>query len=273
MSILDRPDQNSYFSFATVTLDRHGQITNNPVITVEYQSYHLGNGIEIDMAYVPSGQFSMGSEEHKSEQPIHLVNVPEFYISKYPITQAQYLAVMGNNPARFQGATLPVEQVSWLDAREFCQKLSDTIEQKFRLPSEAEWEYACRAHTNTPFSFGATITADVVNHNGEHTYASAAPGIYRQKTTAVGSFPANLFGLYDMHGNVWEWCLDEWSDDYRNAPTDGSASGNIDSPDPQIARVIRGGSWCRNPWMCRSARRKEWLGGYRYSNGGFRIVK
>jgi formylglycine-generating enzyme required for sulfatase activity len=182
------------------------------------------------------------------------VTVSEFFLGQMLVTQSQWQAIMGNNPSKFQGdSRLPVEQVSWLYAMDFCQKLSQKTGRTYRLPSEAEWEYACRAGTTTPFAFGETITPAVVNYNGNNTYAKAARGEYRQKTTVVGSFPANLFGLYDMHGNLWEWCLDEWSDNYDGAPADGIPRRNITLRDHSKAHVLRGSSWIGDPRECRSA--------------------
>ena len=152
-------------------------------------------------------------------------------MSKYPITQEQWRSVAGLpqvkrelklDPSRFKGDILPVEQVSWLDALEFCRRLSNQAGREYRLPSESEWEYACRAGTTTPFHYGETITTELVNYNGEYPYCDAPKGENRKKTTPVGQFPANAFGLYDMHGNVWEWCADDWHDSYEGAPKDGS---------------------------------------------------
>ncbi|MHC5825954.1 MAG: formylglycine-generating enzyme family protein, partial [Nostoc sp.] len=177
---------------------------------------------------------------------------------------------MGDNPANFKGEARPVEKVSWNDAVGFCQKLSKITGRNYRLPSEAEWEYACRAGTTKPFYFGETITADLVNFNGTSTYASAPESQYRQQTTPVGSFPPNAFGLYDMHGNVWEWCQDKSHTSYKGAPNNGSAwvlNGN----DNQY--VHRGGSWFYYPIGCRSATRGlENNPNNRDSNVGFRVV-
>mgnify|MGYP001027866606 CR=1 FL=1 len=217
----------------------------------------------------------MGSPETEAgrrsrEGPQHSVDVPEFFMGKYVVTQAQWQAVMGNNPSRFKGASRPVEKVSWNDATAFCQKLSQITGKKYSLPSESQWEYACRAGTTTPFYFGETITPELVNYDGSYTYADAPKGIYRKETTDVGIFPPNAFGLYDMHGNVWEWCQDVWHDDYNGAPTDGSAwetGGN------SSRRVCRGGSWYFNPRWCRSADRYIYLSVEAVLNYiGFRLV-
>jgi formylglycine-generating enzyme required for sulfatase activity len=162
-----------------------------------------------------------------------------------------------------------VEKVSWYDATKFCQKLSQITGKKYSLPSESQWEYACRAGTTTPFYFGETITSELVNYYGNYTYANAPKGIYRKETTNVGIFPPNAFGLYDMHGNVGEWCADEWHSNYDGSPTDGSVwlDGDKDrSP-------LRGGSWAYSPIYCRSAFRINY---YRrdahYDFTGFRVV-
>jgi formylglycine-generating enzyme required for sulfatase activity/tRNA A-37 threonylcarbamoyl transferase component Bud32 len=238
----------------------------------------LGNGVKLEMVEIPKGEFMMGSpssEQDRSpdEGPQHRVQVPGFYMGKYEVTQAQYQALMGKNPSHFTGdGRLPVEQVSWLDAMDFCQKLSQKTGRAYRLPSEAEWEYACRAGTTTPFAFGETISAATVNYNGNYPYGNAAKGEYRKKTTPVGSFPANAFGLYDMHGNLWEWCLDEWVDNYNNAPVNGSSRGDIKSRATEKQRLLRGGSWYFYANFCRSANRDHFAVSFRDLNFGFRLL-
>ena len=225
----------------------------------------LGNGVKLEMIAIPGGTFWMGSpaneaERGDNESPQHQVTVPSFFMGKYPLTQAQYQAIMGKNPAYFKGNNRPVENVSWDDAVRFCQKLSQRTGKNYRLPSEAEWEYACRAGTKTPFSFGDNITTDLVNYDGTYPYKSAPKGKYREQTTDVGTFPPtfppNAFGLYDMHGNVWEWCEDDWHENYIDAPTDGSA---WNSQSGSNTKPLRGGSWLDAAGDCRSAYR------YRYS--------
>ncbi len=226
------------------------------------------------MIYIPGDIFMMGSPKNEEgrcdhESPQHKITLQLFYMSKYPITQNQYQAIMGKNPSHFKGKKRPVECVSWYDATEFCQKLSQKMGKNYRLPSESQWEYACRASTTTPFYFGETITSELVNFNGNHTYADAPKGKYREETTDVGSFPPNAFGLYDMHGNVWEWCQDVWHDNYESAPTDGSAWET--GGDTQI-RVLRGGSYINDPRNCRCAYR-IWLSADIYDYyWGFRVV-
>jgi formylglycine-generating enzyme required for sulfatase activity len=232
----------------------------------------LGKGIKLEMIAIPGGTFLMGSPENEAgrrdtESPQHQVSVPSFFIGKYLLTQAQYQAVMGNNPARFKGNNRPVEKVSWDDAVAFCQKLTQKTGKNYKLPSEAQWEYACRAGTTTPFYFGKTITPDLVNYDGNYVYAAAPKGKYRKQTTDVGTFPPNAFGLYDMHGNVWEWCEDDWQENYIIAPLNGSASIS-----QSTRKVLRGGSWVNNPVNCRSAYRNYNDAGFVYYNGGFRVV-
>ncbi|GET35887.1 formylglycine-generating enzyme family protein [Microseira wollei] len=197
-----------FFEFEVVTVDAFGQINSRRRHSARYFTEDLGNGVGIEMVAIPGGTFLMGSPETeegrlKNESPQHQVTVKPFFMGKYPITQEQWQAVMGNNPY-FKGGKIPVEKVYWQDAIKFCAKLSQKTGKNYRLPSEAEWEYACRAGTTTPFHFGETITPDLVNYNGNFPHASAPKGLYRQETTPVGSFPPNAFGLYDMHGNVCE---------------------------------------------------------------------
>jgi formylglycine-generating enzyme required for sulfatase activity len=191
----------------------------------------------IPLAFIPAGSFLMGSPKHeprrsKTEGPQHEVTLAAFWMAKTPITQAQWRTVaswprverdLDPYPSRFKGDNRPVEQVSWLDAMEFCYRLSQHTGEKYTLPSEAQWEYACRAGTTTPFHFGPTISTEVANYDGNYIYDQGSKGIYREQTTGVAIFPANAWGLHDMHGNVWEWCLDEWHDSYEGAPVDGSA--------------------------------------------------
>ena len=259
------------FSFEVVTTDATGSITNRRNASAKYFTEDLGNGVLLEMVEIPGGTFMMGSpaneaERDSDESPKHQVTVPSFCMGKYELTQAQYQAIMGNNPANFKGNNRPVENVSWDDAVAFCQKLSQRTGKKYRLPSEAEWEYACRAGTTTPFYFGERITPELVNYDGNYSYASAPKGQYRQQTTDVGTFPPNAFGLYDMHGNVLEWCQDGYQENYINAPTDGSASTVLS------AKLLRGGSWDYNARDCRSAFRHGGLRDSRRYYCGFRVV-
>ena len=247
----------------------------------------LGNGITLEMAAIPGGTFLMGSSPNEKysfddEHPQHQVSVPPFFMGKYPITQAQWKEVASRtdlkverdldlNPAYFKDRPdsdrRPVEQVNWYDAVEFCARLSILTGREYRLPSEAEWEYACRAGTTTPFYFGETITGELANYDAS-------------ETTPVGQFTPNAFGLYDMHGNVWEWCADTWHDNYDGAPSDGSVwldnnqEENIDGKSRFGAySVMRGGSWGDIPDLCRSAfRNYVYRRIYRYYYLGFRVV-
>jgi formylglycine-generating enzyme required for sulfatase activity len=247
------------FSFETVKLNDRGQIIERLPVTANRFMENLDNGEQLTMVEIPAGKFLMGSssseqESRDVEKPQHWVQIPRFYLGQSLITQTQWRALMGYNPSYFTvDDKLPVEQVSWLDAIEFCQRLSQKTGRIYRLPCEAEWEYACRADSETPFAFGKTITPEVVNYDGNYPYGKAPQGKYIENTTQSGKFLANGFGLYDMHGNLWEWCVDEWIDNYDNAPADGSARGNINSLDNDKNRVIRGGSWFNDARNCRSA--------------------
>jgi formylglycine-generating enzyme required for sulfatase activity/uncharacterized caspase-like protein len=261
--------------FETVTVDNQGQvIKRDSNKQAKFFKEDLGNGITLEMVEIPAGSFKMGSppEEKgrsKDEEPQHTVNAPTFFMGMFEVTQEQYQQLMGKNPSRFKGAKRPVETVSWNDAVEFCKKLSQKTKRNYRLPSEAEWEYACRAGTTTPFYFGETITTDLANYKGNYyIYASAPKGKYREQTTEVGSFPPNAFGLYDMHGNVWEWCQDTWHDSYKGAPTDGRAWVDNDNQ----LRLLRGGSWNYSPGYCRSALRYRYSPDLDYYSIGFRVV-
>ena len=206
-------------------------------------------------------------------------------MGRYSITQAQWRVVAGweqverelePDPSQFKEDyeeisrwQRPVEQVSWEEAKEFCARLSRFTEREYRLPTEAEWEYAARAGTETPFHFGESISTDLANYDGNYKYGKGVKGEYRKQTTPVGYFKvANNFGLSDMHGNVWEWCEDDWQENYDGAPKDGSAWVEGDSN----LKVIRGGSWDYHPNACRSASRFRLYRDYRYNNVGCRVV-
>ncbi|MBC5795453.1 SUMF1/EgtB/PvdO family nonheme iron enzyme [Sphaerospermopsis sp. LEGE 00249] len=258
-----------------VTTNKFGEIIQRQQRIAKYFTEDVGNGVKLEMAAIPGGTFMMGSPENEAgrrdnESPQHQVTVPSFFMGKYPVTQAQYQAITGNNPSRSKGSNRPVEFSNWNNAVAFCEKLSQKIGKTYRLPSEAEWEYACRAGTTTPFHFGEAITTDLANYYGYSTYGQEPKGVYRKETTEVGSFGvANNFGLYDMHGNVWESCQDHWHSNYEGAPTDGSLWLDIEE---NITRtLLRGGSWSNDPDYCRSA--------FRYidrpipfNNFGFRVV-
>ncbi|RKZ74566.1 MAG: hypothetical protein DRR19_30010, partial [Candidatus Parabeggiatoa sp. nov. 1] len=152
----------------------------------------------------------------------------------------------------------------------FCERLSEKTGNDYRLPSEAQWEYACRAGTSTPFYFGDTITTDLANYDGDYSYASGPKGVYREQTTDVGSFPPNAFGLYDMHGNVWEWCADPWHDSYQGAPTDGSV---WEAGGDSSLRALRGGAWFSRPGYVRTAYRYRGSHDDRNYNVGLRLAR
>jgi formylglycine-generating enzyme required for sulfatase activity len=233
------------------------------------KSFRNHQGIE--MVYIPPGSFMMGGNNHTFEEPVHEVKINQsFYMGKYEVTQAQWQAVMGKNDSYFKGDNLPVETVSWDDAIAFVARLNAQNDGYFyRLPTEAEWEYACRAGTTTAFAFGDSISSDQSNFDGSDPEYVSGKGVSRKKTVSVGSFQANAFGLHDMHGNVWEWCQDWYHDDYNGAPSDGSAwlmGGE------QKYRVARGGSWLIKASISRSAIRYWASPDYRDMNMGFRIV-
>ncbi len=276
--ILQKPNQEGLKleQIEVVTVNNFGEIIQRQPRIARYFIEDLGNGVNLEMAAIPGGIFMMGSRKNElkrrdNESPQHPVTVPSFFIGKYPVTQAQYQAIMGTNPSYFKGSNRPVEQVSWYDAGIFCQKLSQRTGKTYRLPSEAEWEYACRAGTTTPFHFGKTITTDLANYDGCYTYGQGPKGVSRKETREVGSFGvANNFGLYDMHGNVWEWCQDHWHRNYKGAPTDGSASLGIEKNTSR--RLLRGGSWDYRPGICRSAYRYVYNLAFYNVSIGFRVV-
>jgi formylglycine-generating enzyme required for sulfatase activity len=266
----DRPDREC--AFEVVTVDGSGEVVGRETRTAALYVERLGGGISLGLVGIPGGAFLMGSlrsQGYDDERPQHSVRLPAFLLGRCPVTQEQWRAVMGRlPPCRCGGATRPVDRVSWNDARTFCVRLSQRTGRAYRLPAEAEWEYACRAQTTTPFHFGETITTALANYVGEYTYASEPRGIYRHETTDVGSFPPNAFGLYDMHGNVWEWCADAWHDDYTGAPLDGSVwEGRAGSP-----RVLRGGCWHDPPGLCRSATRLKAIPQEGEDYFGFRVA-
>ena len=232
------------------------------------------NTISMELVRIPPGEFIMGSPDDEDgrnddEGPQHRVRITtHYYLGAYAVTQAEYEKVTGRNPACFKGARNPVEQVSWKDAVEFCKRLSEQEGVPYRLPTEAEWEYACRAGTTTPFNTGRTIAGDQANYDGKYSYGHGRPGVQRDKAVPVGSFNANGFGLHDMHGNVWEACGDLYDEDYyrQSEVNDPKGPGHGDS------RVLRGGSWYNRPAYCRSASRVGYDPEHQSFNTGFRVV-
>jgi formylglycine-generating enzyme required for sulfatase activity len=208
----------------------------------------LPNQVALEMVNLPAGEFLIGSPDsdpdvQNHQKPSHQVKVNSFAIGKYPVTQEQYQAVMGTNPSHFKNNPQnPVEQVSWDDARAFCQKLSRITGKTYRLPTEAEWEYACRAGTTTTYYFG-----DDANQLRDYAWYSENSN---DTTHPVGQKKPNGWGLYDMSGNVWEWCEDDWHDSYKNAPDDSTAW--INNNRSRSRKCLRGGSWGFSPYSCRS---------------------
>ncbi|XGV87563.1 MAG: SUMF1/EgtB/PvdO family nonheme iron enzyme [Limnothrix sp. BL-A-16] len=282
----------------------HGEPVNREPAKPQTIVEDLGGGVLLELLPIPAGRFLMGSPESEEssspdERPQHWVDMPAFDMGRFPVTQAQWRAVaawpkvcrdLEPDPAYFKGDDRPVEQVNWFEAMEFCARLWQRTGRRYRLPSEAEWEYACRAGTTTRFHFGNNLSHDLA-HYGQ------AFGV---GTTPVGRFPSNDFGLQEMHGNVWEWCLDDWHNTYQNAPVNGHPwfdnlkheqlfisqfreSGQIDNGafqnltdlDNKQIKLLRGGSWSYFPLGCRSAHRYGWWAVNRdviYGHVGFRVV-
>jgi formylglycine-generating enzyme required for sulfatase activity len=238
--------------FETFTINNYGEIISSTKKRAQYYTENLGNNVTLDMVYIPAGSLMMGSNERDCEQPIHQVTLKSFYMAKYPTTQAQYLAVMGHNPSPFQGdGRHPVDQVTRDQALTFCRLLSGSTGREYSLPSESEWEYACRASTTTPFSCGDIITADFANYN--RSYCEYGMG----RTSPVGKYPPNPWGLYDMHGNIWELCYDRLPQSaqqhsYKGAPEDGNPWLQDDC---HGVNVYRGGCWFAGSQSCRSSTR------------------
>ena len=253
----------------------------------------LSDEINLEMISIPGGTFLMGApkdelESDDSERPQHQVTLKPFYMSRHTITQAQWRVVtsypqvkreLNPDPSYFKGDKRPVESITWSDATEFCQRLATKTRKKYKLPSEAQWEYACRAGTTTPFYFGKTITAELANYRGASTYDDSLGEEYkkqikeyRRQTTNVDSFPANAWGLHDMHGNVMEYCEDNYHCSYEGAPDDGTAW--IDSDRTNMDRVMRSGAWNCPQRMSRSAFRTWTKSDSRltFYDKGFRIV-
>jgi formylglycine-generating enzyme required for sulfatase activity len=212
-------------------------------------------------------------EGYNDERPRHRAAVPDLFLGRGPITQAQWRAVMGTlPPCRNRGAAFPVDRVSWHDAQSFCTTLSEQTRRRYRLPGETEWEYACRAQSTSPFNTGPTVITDLANYVGVHTYADESPGLYRHHTTEAGLFPPNDFGLFDMHGNVWEWCADVWHDSYEGAPADGRPWLQGADTATATLRVLRGGCWHDPPNLCRSAARLKSSAGEAEDYFGLRVA-
>ncbi|MGB7521815.1 MAG: formylglycine-generating enzyme family protein [Spirulinaceae cyanobacterium] len=322
------------WEFETVFVNERGEITETQQRQAYYFEELLAENVPpLVMVAIPEGEFMMGSppgekDRYDDEGPQHSVEVKPFFMAQTPITQKQWRVVsameqvgkeLDPNPSNFESDDCPVERVSWYDAIEFCARLSRYTGKDYRLPSEAEWEYACRAVSNQlpkegespwlteqgepflteqgeqwlieeensypPFHFGETLTTDLANYNGS-VYKNEPEGKSRGQISPVKIFPPNAFGLYDMHGLVWEWCLDPWHESYENALAnsrvwDGENNDNhyqkiIDNIEVLLSdnrrRVLRGGSWNRNPWDCRSAFRLDRPPDNRSLDFGFRVV-
>jgi formylglycine-generating enzyme len=232
---------------------------------------NLTNSIGMKFAWIPPGSFMMGSPTEEWGRNLneiqHKVTLSKgFYMGVHLVTQEQWQEIMDNNPSRFTGKkNLPVENVSWDDCQTFIKKLREKDKKPYRLPTEAEWEYACRAGTTTPFHFGKAISTEQANYNGNYIYGNGREGMDRGKTTPVGSFPANVWGLHDMHGNVWQWCQDWYGEYPQTFETDPQG------PEKGEGRVLRGGSWVNYPEGCRSACRVKNEPGVRDKVCGFRL--
>jgi formylglycine-generating enzyme required for sulfatase activity len=215
--------------------------------------------------------FLMGSPEHEpgrlDNEVQHEVRFTrDWWLGVYPVTQAQYRAVTGRNPSQFKRIDLPVERVSWDDAAEFCRKLSAKTGRSVRLPTESEWEFSCRAGTTAATHFGDSLSSSQANFDGTFPYNGGDIGPHLKRTSAVGSYPPNAFGLYDMHGNVWEWCAD-WYGEYPTGP-----AADPGGPEAGELRVLRGGSWDYSGRYCRCAVRNWFAPEYSYSVIGFRVA-
>jgi formylglycine-generating enzyme required for sulfatase activity len=270
-------------------------------LQLEGHRQQLADGVALTLVQIPAGKFWMGSpkgepERSDAEGPQHQVTLDSFLMAQTPITQAQWRAVaawqpqggerwgrqLQPAPSRFQGEQVrllegesntdqrPVERVSWFDAIEFCSRLSQRTGRNYRLPSEAQWEYACRAGSITPFHCGETISPELANYDGSYSYEYGPKGTYRVQTIEVARFPANAWGLHDMHGNVLEWCEDYWHGSYKGAPTDGSAWLYLKAEKDEW-RLLRGGSWLNSPGDCRSAYRNSYHPDSQPFNVGFRV--
>jgi len=292
------------YRFSVITADDRGRETERRSESARYYKEKLTDIVQVEMVEIPAGAFKMGSVESDLEElkkeytrgvdknvktellrrvqwelPQHLVKIPTFYMSKFEVTQAQWRAVASlpkinidlvSDPSQFKGSERPVEGVSWEEAAEFCERLSQATGRRYRLPSEAEWEYACRAGTDSPYNFGGSMKTDWANFHGKRIYGSLPKGVFREQTVTVGSLGiANAFGLYDMHGNVWEWCSDTWHENYVTGPDDGRSweSGEI-----SYLKILRGGGFDSSAAECRSNSRNKMTSTIRLNNIGFRVV-
>jgi formylglycine-generating enzyme required for sulfatase activity len=292
------------YEFDVIKTDDHGRERERRRERARFYLEGLNGGVNLEMVEIPAGMFLMGSDDAqleqaeinhmrnlakdnkleinarlRSETPQRMVKVTGFFLSKYEVTQAQWRAVASlpkinlelmSDPSQFKGGNRPVEQISWDEAMEFCERLSRATGRRYRLPTEAEWEYAARAGTSWPFSFGETVSPELVNYNSKLPYGQVSKDSPRQQTVAVGSLGVgNAFGLYDMHGNVWEWCLDSWHDSYLGAPTESTV---WEKDGVAGMHILRGGSWDSSAGECRSSGRRQSVASPRSNNIGFRVV-
>ncbi len=298
------PTRLTEYVFEVITSDARGRVIDTRRASAWFFTEGLNGGEALEMVEIPGGMYLMGTssgelaqiaENHgrgvekdmkemlperlRWETPQHAVKLPAFYLSKYEITQAQWRAVamlprvkkdLMRDPSYFKGGPHPVEMVSWDDAIEFCERLSRATGRNYRLPTEAEWEYACRAGSMSPFHFGEAMLAAWANYEGGSPYADAPRSLYRQKTIPVGSLGSpNAFGIYDMHGNVWEWCLDTWHENYFQAPEDGRSWERVGD---SFVKVIRGGAWNSFAGECRAGARNRITSPFKRNEIGFRVV-
>ena len=263
------------FDFKSVKLNKNGQIISSVPCKAKQFREELGKGTTLEMIYIMGGRFLMGASPNEiglmaDELPQHWVEINDFFISKYPITQMQWFVLMKQGlSCQFNGANLPVEKVSWFQAMNFCHKLSQKMNKMYRLPTEAEWEYACRAGTSTPFCFGETITTEVANYDGSCDNNNVFENTYKQITTPIETYPPNAFGLYDMHGNVWEWTCSEYCEHYGEQ-FETKILKQSQANDKRI--VVRGGSWYSSAVNCRSANRYHVNSNSWDNDIGFRIA-
>lgn len=279
------------FEFQTIALAASGRVQKRNIGKAHYFVEKIKRGFTLEMVEIPSGSFQMGDPGSDGKDamkasadetkdwlwgPVRSVTIPNFYMSKFPVTNAQWKRVvrlpkinwpLEHNP-KFPGDDVPVTYVRWMDAVEFCARLSEATGKHYRLPSEAEWEYACRAGTTTPFAFGETITPKIVNFDKSYECDLSRQGLTYGCASPVGYYGvANAFGLYDTHGNVWEWCQDSIHGNYDNAPSDGSAW--VD--EEHGGRICRGGCWSSKLTECRSTSRL-FANEYESNRMGFRIA-
>jgi serine/threonine protein kinase len=243
------------YTFETVKLDEFGNIIVRELCTSRSLCFNLGHDIVLEMIYIPEGQLIIESENIS-------INLPAFYMGKYPVTQEQYYVISGENPSHFSGDNRPVENISWYDTEDFCNKLNNYTGEKFRLPNVIEWEYSCRAGTTTRFTYGNKITSDLANFDGRYIRNNISKSQYREETTPVGIFPPNQFGLHDVHGNVWEWCESNSFEDKKI----------LENSINKLGKELKGGSWDDKPNDC-TCTKKISLSPNSYGKAfGFRVL-